>query len=350
MAYRRSRGKATKVQPAVLTLTFQEVIPAGAEGHTAVDQYIDLGQTCSILNRRFYRQGLNWAVAGIKVLSQPAVVAGVQNPLNGNLTVSQLPTTWPVFNGWVKAFSVWRKQQDEALEAGGSESMKARFNDFKIFMDRNHASAGMTANLIPINFHDKDADDPTLSGTVQEFNVGTWQASQIVLPNTTNVGTDDADTAPTERFLHMVGKNTAGTNSRGILEGYADSRARPHSPDPVGPDVGDADNWMARMFDVGSDMEEVLDNATLINDDLPYDKDDYPNGEGNAPGVQIHDFQLVTGTTVGGTTWFSGGTFPCGLIKLTHENFDTQNVTVTIQVQLVPGQHRGYLCQPMQDV
>ncbi len=322
-----------------MTLTFQADVPPG-EGATATDHYFDLGQVTSVVNRRFYRQGLNWAVGGIKVLSQPT---GSQT-LDGNITISCLPTTWPVYNGWEKAFSVWRKQQDEALAEGGTESMKARFNDFKIFMDRNHASGGTAGNQRPINFQ-----DATAGGAAQTFDAGTWEPSKIVLPNTLADGTG-TEIEPTQRFLHMVGPNVAGTNSRGILEGYADSRAYPQSPDPVGPDVGDADNWMARMFDVGNDMEEILDNATDRNDTLPYDQDEYPNGEGNAPGLQIHDFELVTGTTIGGTTRFRGGTFPCGLIKITHENFAAGPVTVTTQIKLVPGNHRGYLCEPMQDV
>ena len=36
----------------------------------------------------------------------------------------------------------------------------------------------------------------------------------------------------------MVGANNAA-GSRGIIEGYADSRAYPQSPDPVSPDIDD---------------------------------------------------------------------------------------------------------------
>ena len=327
-----------KHEPAVMTLTFQSEIVPG-DGETATDNYYDLSQIASIVNRRFYRQGINWAVAGIKCLSQPTG----SETLNGNITVSSLPQTWMVHNAWKKAMSVWRKQQDEALAEGGNESMKAAFNDFKIFMDRTHASAGTAANMIPINFEDK-----TLGGGPQEFLTGTWEPSQIVLPNV-NPDASGSEIEPIERFLHMVGRNVAGFNSRGILEGYADGRAVPQSPDPTGPAIEDDDNWMARMFDTGNDMEEVLQNATDRNDTLPYDKNAYPNGEDNAPGLQVHDFELVTGTTIGGTTRFRGGQFPCGLIKITHENFAANPVTVTTQIKLVPGSHRGYLCESMME-
>ncbi len=334
---KKKYSKMKRYEPAVLTLTFQSTIPSGS-GATATDDYYDLSQIASVVNRRFYRQGINWAVAGIKCLSQPT---GTQT-LDGSITISQLPQTWMVENAWKKAKYVWSKQQDEALAQGGNESMKARFNDFKIFMDRNHASAGTVANMIPINFEDK-----TLGGAAQQFLPGTWEPSQIVLPNV-NPDASGTEIEPVERFLHMVGRNVAGTNSRGILEGYADGRSTPFSPDPTGPAIENADNWMARMFDVGSDMEEVLENASDRNDTLPYDKNAYPNGEDNAPGLQIHDFELVTGTTIGGTTRFRGGNFPCGLIKITHENYQSEAVTVTTQIKLVPGTHRGYLCESME--
>ena len=302
-------------------------VDAGLTGTT----FIDLSQCVSIINRRFYRQGLNWAVAGMKILSGK----------DASITISKLPETWVASNAWEKGFRAWQKQQDEALEESGGESMKARFNDFKVFADVDHVTAGFATNLLP---------RVVLGGTTVEFDNGTWEPSQIVLPNVNPDGTG-SDVEPAERFLHMVGANVFGALSRGIIEGYADSRAYPQSPDPVGPAVGDADNWMARMFDVGNDMEEVLENATLRNDTLPYDQDEYPNGEGNAPALQLHDFETITATTIGGQTRVKGGMFPCGLIRIDHTNTSTtNNVNLAIVIDLVPGTHRGYLATPMTEM
>ena len=70
MAYRKSKGKLArrfkKIEPAVTTLSF--AIGTGTSGNES--SYIDLSQCASLVNRRFYRQGINWAVAGIKILTQ----------------------------------------------------------------------------------------------------------------------------------------------------------------------------------------------------------------------------------------------------------------------------------------
>jgi len=105
------------------------------------------------------------------------------------------------------------------------------------------------------------------------------------------------------------------------------------------------------MFDVGSDMEEVLDNATLRNDTLPYNQDNYPGGEGQLSGLEYHDVaQLVSysGTNNVGTQTIKGGNFPCGLMKFTWTPESSANLVV--QVNLIPGHHRGYLCEPMTEM
>ncbi len=328
MAYRRSNGKGRtrKVQPSALTITLTTpTVAQGASGKF----YADLSQIASIVSRRFYRQGINWAVSKIKLVSA----------VSGGIRLGKIPTTWVTSNAWEKAMSVWRKQQEEALEEGGSESMKAAFNDFKVFADTDHVSAGFAANLLPQDFVGNVAAP------------GTWEPSKIVLPNV-NADASGSTVDPAQRFLHMCGVNVFGASSRGILEGYADSRAYPQSPDPVGADVGDADNWMARMFDVGNDMEEVLDNATLRNDTLPYPQADYPGGQTQLPSLELHDFAQIyetSATTNVGIASMKGGMFPCGLLAFNWEPVSGA-ANLSIQIDLVPGHHKGYLCEPMQEM
>jgi len=68
------------------------------------------------------------------------------------------------------------------------------------------------------------------------------------------------------------------------------------------------------------------------------------------PGLQVHDYEFITGTTVGGTTRMRGGNFPCGLMKFTCSNSSQTTSNVVIQIDLVPGTHRGYLCEPMTEM
>ena len=98
MAYRRSNGKGRKkIEPAVKTLLFQL---DGTEGGP-YEYYIDLSQCASLVNRRFYRQGINWAVSSMKLFTSAGTVAEV--------LISKLPETWVMSNAWMKGFKACRK-------------------------------------------------------------------------------------------------------------------------------------------------------------------------------------------------------------------------------------------------
>jgi hypothetical protein len=316
-----------KMQPAVHTIyhTFQ------IERGQSRTMYGDLSQMASIVNRRFYRQGLNWAVAGIKVFSS--------NPTG--LTLSKLPNTWVTSNAWEKAFRAWNKQQMEAVDDSGAESAVARFRDFKVFADEGHVTAGFAANILPQD----------LAGN--NYLVGEWEESQIVVPNL--IADPSGSTVnPFEYTLRMVGANNF-SGSRGIIDGYASSRAFPQSPDPVSPALQNDTNWFKQMFDVGNDDTEVIDNATNRNDDLPYPQADYPGGGTQSPTMEVVDLAEITSTTVGGTSRLKGGNFPCGLFRLDLNNRATPTSPPTFDqyalvIELVPGTHRGYMCEPMTEM
>ena len=214
------KKRRSKMEPAVLTMTF-----ATTTTGTGVRQrtYVDLSQAASLMNRRFYRQGINWAVAGFKVTSiQP-----------GQVVVSKLPNTWVTSNAWEKAFRAWNKQQMEYVEQAGAESGVASFRDFKVFADTTHVDQYLAngsnlnaTNLMPV------ALAPTGLGVTATG--GEWEPSQIVVPNLI-ADASGSLVDPFEYLLHMVGTNGHAGISRGVLEGYADSRAYPQSPDPVSP-------------------------------------------------------------------------------------------------------------------
>ena len=318
-----ARRMSNKIQPAVLTVT--TITPTVAPGATG-EFTLDLSQIASLVNRRFYRQGLNWAVAGIKVLT----------PTLGNVQVQKLPNTWVTSNAWEKAFRAWNKQQMEAIEDAGAESAVARFRDFKIYADVSHVTSGFASNLLPVD------------GANTAYTTGEWQESIIVLPNNLP-DASGSDIEPQEYRLHMVGANINGSVSRGIIEGYADSRAFPQSPDPVSRPIASAQNWMRAMFDVGNDNQEITENATDRNDELPYPQENYPGGETQAPTLEYHDGAIVSTTTIGGTTRLKGGNFPCGLMRFLWNPTDLTS-GIRIEIDLVPGNHRGYLCEPMTEM
>jgi hypothetical protein len=257
-------------------------------------------------------------VAGFKITSLATA---------GEVAVKQLPNTWVVSGSWEKSMRAWLKQQQQALDAL-DDPEPARYRDYKIHADSTHVTAGFAGNLLPID------------GSANQYLSGEWEASQIVIPNDGAVGTT------TEYGLHMMGANVA--TSKCLIQGYANSRNTPHSPDPVSPGPLD-NNFYNAMFDVGDNMDDVINNATDKNDNLPYDRDDYPGETANGGAMALHDSSFITSTTVGGITRLKGGNFPCGLVRIdcAVNAAASAPANFAIQIDLVPGHHRGYLAESM---
>jgi len=338
MAKRRSSKNGNKIEPSAMTLEFPGIqIPAGG-GET---HYIDLSQVASLVNRRFYRQGINWAVAGVKILSSDTT----GNP-NGIVSLRKLPNTWIMSNAWEKSFRAWSKMNREAIAE--AESIRPKFLDFKIYADATHHQAGYGANLLP-----------------DGFTAGQWVSAKFVIPKTN--GTDDT----ISHEIVAVGANYPGTGASGLnavslIEGYAASRALPDILDPNMPDdallaAGSTpQNYLGALFNDGTDQTaDVIEDMRFDNKIAPYPFENdgtnldtmYPNGANQGPGLQIHDYEFITGTTIGGTTRLKGGNFPCGLMQFTFANTALDgNCSYYIYLDLVPGNHRGYLCEPMTEM
>jgi len=358
---RRRGSRTTKIQPAVESFTFipKVTVPVASAGPGIIPgtatYFVDLSQCASLANRRFYRQGILWAVSSIR-LSTTAVQTGVPYPAAqaGKITISKLPQTWIMSNAWEKSFRAWSKMNREALSE--SSSVKPKFLDFKIYADADHHSqsvGGFPSNLLPVD-----------SGGVAAV-AGEWEPSKFVIPKTN--GTDDT----ISHEIIAVGSNYPGTgfsglNAVSLIEGYAASRGLPDILDPNTPDDAalasgsTPQNYLSALFNEGTDQTtDVIDDMIDENNIAPYPFENdgihidtmYPGGANNLSALQIHSRELMTGTTVGNQTYLKGGSFPCGLIKIEIENYDsTYKMQPELVIDLVPGTHRGYLCESMTEM
>ena len=283
------------------------------------------------MNRRFYREGLEWAVSGMTLMTNSTT--------SGSLEINKIPDTWVSSQAWKKGFSIWRKQIRESMEELGDE-FEGRFADFKVYMDAYHESQGVANNLRPI-----DADNDL-------YSEGEWDMSQIV------IAASDSSSV-TEFDLIWTGDNVASAKS--LIQGYADSRALPYEQDPNVPTAASL-NWMTAVFNEGTLVDNaVVNNIESQNDQAPYPYEGdgvntvtmYPGGANQAAGLEPHDLTYVTATTVGGKSFIRGGAFKGGLIRVNAANLvDSvpEQIYAVLQVHLVPGSHRGYLCRKLQDV
>jgi len=311
----RNRGYS-KIEPAVQTMVFNVTQSTAA-------QFLDLSAAASVVNRRFYRQGLNWAVAGFTIIAP--------TDTSGEITVSKLPNTWVVSNAWEKGFRAWRRQQDEALEEGDQQSVKGRFNDFKIFADEDHFGTIVPHFLLPQDAGGNQFDAPD-----------EWLHSEVVVPNDPAFGAG----VTREYKLKMMGGDSVAGNCKSLIKAYADSRSVPQSPDPSTPGTASLGLYTT-MFNVGNNDTQVVANAEFRNDELPYNQDQYPGSAGNAPDLElVNRIILNTSSTVPGKYTLAGSNFPCGIIKIKNESDNA----FELLVHLVPGNHRGYLATPMVDM
>ncbi len=303
-----------RIEPAVMTMEFSIPVSTAA-------RYIDISAAASVLNRKFFRQGLNWVLGGATIVSSPTS--------SGDITMSHLQTNWVTANSWTKAFKAWKRQQDDALDEGDQQSIKGRYNDFKIYADIQHTETAAPHFLLP-----RDLDGAVYNAPEE------WLHSLVVVPNNAGVVGDTEDYT-----LHMHGPDT-GT-SRGMIQAYRDSRSTPQSPDPATPGNA-AIGLYTDMFNTGMDDTEIVLNAEFRNDELPYDQDLYPGGVSNGATLQLMNrITLNPASTIPGKYNVRGGTIPCGIIKI-----DAASVTAefTLILHMVPGELRGYMAQPMQEM
>lgn len=345
MARRNYRKSSKKIQPATLKLNFKFQTKKDQKFY----QYIDISQCVSLVNRRFYRQGLNWAVSGFKVLSP----SGLLTPATGVVSIHKLPNTWVMSNAWEKGFRAWQHMIKNATDAQGLQSIKGKFLDFKIYANQDHHLLGFDDNLLPHSA-------ATLSSGVSTATPGQWQPTEIELPSTT--------ASPGSSFAYeiiAVGPNTpaagdSGLFAKSLIGGYEVSRALPYATDPNTPDdAGSTDeNWILGLFNDGTNQDgDVVQMLETTGDRAPYPYENdgtnldtqYPGGSNNMPSLEIHAQEFITNTTIGGTTRIEGGNFPCGLVEIGTSGFDSQ-YDLFLELSLVPGNHRGYLAEPMTEM
>lgn len=328
-------SKRSKIEPSILTLTF------ATPSTSATRSYIDLSQVASIANRRFYRQGINWAVGGFKFASTKA----------GSVNIFKLPNSWVMSNAWEKGMRAWTRMNREALAE--TPSVKPRFLDFKVFADHQHAVSGRAANLLPVA-----PGGPTLAGE--------WEMSKYVVPDSTSAtgGVNNFEIIATG--ASYAGGGASGLNSVSLIEGYAASRGLPNIVDPNTPDdAADADgvtpeNFLTALFNEGTQQDDQVITDMITENNLapyPFENDGtsvdtmYPGGANQMSGLEWHDIIQIfeaNPTNGVGIQRGKGGNFPCGLICIDHTPAEAANLV--IQIDLIPGNHRGYLCEPMTEM
>lgn len=316
---KRSRS-AKKMQPAVRYLRY-ELTNSGTPG-TETSHYIDLARDLSRVNRRLYRQGRDYHVKRITIVSSNSGQSqgpspGTQFALHaGRVSFSTAPDSWVARSAWQRGFKMWNKMNAQATEL--TNDMSGTYHDFKVFLTDDHR-AGIAGQLIPKDNGGNDAQS------------GEWIYSRIVAPTSGGSGND-------EYQMHMLGAHNGspGTyTSVGLIQSYGDSRASVSFDDS--PDVPSAasDDPLMNLFDDGDTMNDIIGNLEILNDTPPYD-DLYPGATNMPKPLVVQDTTLGTDgkATVGGFSAL------CGLIEI-EATSPLANDRYSVLVELAPGKYRG---------
>lgn len=303
---------------------------------------LDIGWALSQQNRKAYRQGMEYAISNVEIF-------GLDPTAEGSVQMFRLPNTWVTANAWVKAFKVWKDQQDDALEESGGFSTRAKYHDFKIYYNVGHLNgeyAGTSVTQMhPAGFLSQATAQVIDAGAEME-----WTPSTFTVPNNAGAG------GVTEEYYGgMLGEDSA--TYRGLIHAYAESRSRPHPSDPSvvdssspHPDGG----LFVEMQDVGEDLEEIIAGIREENNAAPYviggtdsEYEFYPWGEnqGDDQGVSQDRLIVRAGATIATD---SSGPFTalCGLLWF---NNGTGSAIET-RIHITPGSYHGVMARPMQEV
>ena len=262
--------------------------------------YIDIAKAMSIVNRKLYRQQGLWHVHGVCTYAdaQSATIPLNKVGVPYTVSISGAPRNWVTRNALVKAFEKWKEQQSKAYNAS-SNSIKPKWQDFKVWLNENHRTSG---DLLPISGH--------MFGGTDVFTAGEWVRSKIVYELADAAGA----VVQAEPELHILGPDN-GTTNKGLIVQYGDSRSLVQSPDPLTPGNLSDNLYVISEGSLGDQIQEITQNMETDNDEPPYDQVTYPGGSTNGYEPILYSFGANSSTGKRKLT-LNGFAAPNGLLEV----------------------------------
>lgn len=315
------KAKPRKLQSVIRTLEYE--VPSGTS-------YLDIMKDLSIVNRKLFRQGM---MVGIESLEFGFV--GAPGTAIVSLEVQTAGNSWSVQNAHVKGKALWNQMNDLVLE--DNPSISGKWADFKVYLDGDHRDQGSL--------------DVVGSDGVA-VTAGEWFYSTYTLPQHE---VDPATGLPLAAMIsraHLIGPDKtyqAGTDSFGLVQAYAQSRATVSGEEPHTP-TGVQTSFFNLLTDSGSQEPELAAQILMENDNPPYDLDNYPGGATQMVAPVTQDICYVTPTLPNGI--INSFAAECGLIAVRTKGYNSDGIEVTapqlkILVKVMLGEYKGIAATPM---
>lgn len=304
---------------------------------------VDTADMLSQLNRRAYRQGMEYAYDRLEMFQN-------QSQSAAELTVYRLPQTWVSANTWVKAFSVWRHQRMEAMDDSDSWSMEAAYADFKIYYNESHYSGTTPGGTNVNNAQPIECFTASAALAIDPESRTEWQYANFQIPYATSAAAQHGG---------MLGPDVS--DYRGLIHNYALSRARVNPEDPSIVDATGAGQFSGGLFNQmraspTALTEDIIENIQSRNDSPPYvvggvDSafEFYLGGSQNPitdyVGTRV-DRLICTSSSILTSDSTAPFTAYLGLLYIYMEGDDN----VECQLTCSPGSYKGVAARVMQDV
>ncbi len=292
--------------------------------------YIDLARGLSRVNRKLYRQGRIYVVAGITFQWQ-----GADATHNLLLSAATAADTWVTRNAWTKGQALWHRMQDLVLD--DSPGIAGRWHDFKLQLDPGQ-STGNTRNVLNWEGH------PTAGNSVA---AGEWNISTYVMPQHEVDPVTGEPLAAVTFDPVLIGDDTASKKS--LVKAYQESRAQVQTEPALDP--GLADSFYTLLSDSGSQEPELAIVIADENDGPPYDADAYPGADVNSNEPWIQAMETVSAFAP--TGHMGGFVVPCGIVKLTTAGIGANGEIITAPdnvrclIHMFPGNYSGVMAEAM---
>ena len=272
--------------------------------------YVDLAQWLSATNRRLYRSGRHYQVS--------SVVCHDSDPAGSHIKFSVVPDTWMSRGAFRKSFAMWKKMRSQVTDY----VKPGKWADFRPYL--SHAHVGGT-KLMP---SDVAANAPSQDE---------WAYSLMWSPRDGGSASPDYDSFQ----LCYVGDDNGSLGSLvtgAMIKAYQETRSRVTGGEPD----GDADlniSWMTNLFDTGDHLDDLSDWVDTVNDNSPYNSDDFVGGENEMPApviVSEADCNLSNPVSRAGSFGALGG-----LVRIDVTNRAGSNNVVSFCFNLKPGSYKG---------
>jgi hypothetical protein len=334
----KKKSKGAKMQPAITDIFMKSKNSSSLSNRN----YVDTARELSKINRRLYSQSRLYGYQGLTYIWRPATYddGGVTKTLASiEVSIRTAGNTWLVQNAHTKGEALWHQMQDLVLE--DNPSIKGKWHDYKVRLcDSQVTAREMTA----------------LDGQGTAYLAGEWNLSTYVMPQHETDPVPDPVTGnlnplPAVEYTAMLIGNESAT-TRSLVRAYEESRATVSANQPNVP-AAMSQSFFNLLTDSGSQEPELADVIEGENDNPPYDLDNYPGGDGNAPDPVVVQYGAVSSTEVDGR--LGGFVAPCGLLELEIKGFDTAGdefpaanmPEIEVILHVAPGAYKGVAAIPM---